>query len=95
VGFINPRPGGYLLSIQGALNLRRIGLPWSWNFAWGVVCVIVAVIAFIQEPATLDAIIALLAIYALISGTILLVAGWRVGSIPKRLSALAPPKSNP
>jgi len=79
------------MGIISSLHLRRSGLPWGWSCAWGVLGVVASVIAFIDPPATLAAILLLLAAYALVSGTALLFAAWRIHMIGRHRAALALP----
>jgi uncharacterized membrane protein HdeD (DUF308 family) len=77
--------------IYSSIHMRRSGLPWVWSGVWGVVSVLGSLIAFANPPATLVAILGLLAVFAIFSGTTLLVAAWRIGSISRRIPAVVPP----
>lgn len=72
-----------LLGIAGAMQQRRAGLPWGWVFFWGLTCVAASIAAWVSPPATLGAIMGLIAAFALVSGIALLVAAYRLKSIER------------
>jgi len=74
-----------LLGIAGAMMQRRAGLPWGWVFVWGLVCLAASVAAWVSPPATLGAIMGLIAGYAVVSGVALLVAAYRLKSIERNV----------
>jgi uncharacterized membrane protein HdeD (DUF308 family) len=78
------------LGIYGALQLRRSGLPWGWPFLWGVLGALLSIVTWFNAPATLLAILVLLAVYAFLSGVALLTAAWRIRALPARLATLHP-----
>jgi uncharacterized membrane protein HdeD (DUF308 family) len=84
---------GGVLGVYSSIHMRRSGLPWGWTCAWGVLSVLASVIAFIDPPATLTAILMLLAAFAIVSGTALLIAAWRIRSIAKHIAAVVQPAS--
>lgn len=56
------------LGIWAAVMERNLGAPWGWTAAFGVLGVVAGVFALAAPPATLAAILGLIAAYALISG---------------------------
>jgi uncharacterized membrane protein HdeD (DUF308 family) len=79
------------LGILSSMHFRRSGIPWGWTCAWGVVSVTASFAAFIDPPATLAAILALLAAFAIVSGTALLGAAWHIKSIGRHIAAVVHP----
>jgi uncharacterized membrane protein HdeD (DUF308 family) len=80
-----------VLGIYSSFRMKAAGLPWIWTSVGGVISVLASALAFINPPATLTAILVLLAVFAICHGSALLVATWRIHSIPKRLAEIAPP----
>ena len=62
-----------LLGIAGAMQQKRAGLPWGWVFFWGLTCVAASIAAWVSPPATLGAIMGLIAAFALVSGVMQIV----------------------
>ena len=56
------------LGIWAAVQEKKLGAPWGWTAAFGVLAVVAGVFALLSPPATLAAILGLIAAYALISG---------------------------
>lgn len=70
-----------ILGIMVAVQQKRMSLPWGWVFTWSVVCVAASILAWMSPPATLGAIMGLIAGYAIISGIALLVGAFRVKAL--------------
>lgn len=68
------------LAIYAAVMERRLGMSWGWTLAFGVVTIIVGVMAIMNPPATLAAIMGLIAGFALVSGAVLLIGAFRLSS---------------
>jgi len=81
-----------VLGIYSSVKMKRAGLAWGWPLTWGVLSVLASIVAFLEPPATLAAILLLLAVYALVSGVALLVAAWRIRSLATRTEALIAPR---
>ena len=79
---------GGLLGIYIALRMRQHGLPWGWLCTWAAFCVLAAAAAAFNPPATLAALLVLLALFALSSGTTMLFGAWRIRSLASRLTAV-------
>lgn len=71
--------------ITVALYERRVGMSWAWTLTWGILGVVMAVVAFGNPPATLAALMALLAAFAIGGGVLLLIAASRVRHGAKRI----------
>lgn len=68
------------LAIYAAVMERRLGMSWGWTLAFGIVTIIVGVMAIMNPPATLAAIMGLIAGFALVSGAVLLIGAFRLSS---------------
>jgi uncharacterized membrane protein HdeD (DUF308 family) len=70
-----------ILGIAVSLQQKKAGMPWGWVFAWGLVALVASIAAWVSPPATLGAIMGLIAGYAIVSGIVLLVAAFRLKSM--------------
>ena len=70
-----------LFGIAAAVSEKRLGLSWGWTFVWGLVAIAASLLAFVSPPTTLAAIMGLMAGFALVSGTALLVGAIRIRSV--------------
>lgn len=68
------------LAIYAAVMERRLGMSWGWTLAFGIVTIIVGVMAIMNPPVTLAAIMGLIAGFALVSGAVLLIGAFRLSS---------------
>lgn len=68
------------LAVYAAVMERRLGMSWGWTLAFGIVTIIVGVMAIMNPPATLAAIMGLIAGFALVSGAVLLIGAFRLSS---------------
>jgi len=75
------------LAIYAAIQERQLGLPWGWTLAYGIVSVATAVLAFANPPATLVAIMSLIAGFAIVSGVVLLVGAYKLASVKDAVAA--------
>jgi uncharacterized membrane protein HdeD (DUF308 family) len=78
------------LIVSAALMERKLGMGWGWTLAAGIVTLGAGVLALLNPPATISAIIGLIAGYALLSGLVYLVAAFRLSSLKNRLTMDAP-----
>ena len=69
-----------------ALYERRLHMPWGWTMAWGIFSIVMAVVAFENPPATIAALISLLAAFSIAGGILLLIAASRVRSAAKEIA---------
>ena len=69
------------LAIWVAFVERRLGFSWGWTLLFGTLTVIAGVFAIMAPPATLAAIIGLIAGFALVSGVVLLIGAFRLSSV--------------
>lgn len=75
------------LAIYAAVQERQLGLPWGWTLAFGIAAVATAVLAFTNPPATLAAIMSLIAAFAIVSGVVLLIGAYKLSSAKDTLAA--------
>jgi uncharacterized membrane protein HdeD (DUF308 family) len=68
------------LAIYLAVWERGVGLSWGWTLAFGVLSIAAGVLAIMNPPATLAAIIGLIAGFALVSGVLLLIGAFRLSA---------------
>ena len=70
-----------IFGIAAAITEYRLGVSWGWTLVWGLVAIAAAVIALVSPPTTLAAIMGLIAGFALVSGTVLLIGAFRIRSV--------------
>lgn len=69
---------GGLTWIAVALYERRGGMSWGWTMTWGILELVIAGVAFGNPPATLAALTALIAVFAISGGVLLLIGATRL-----------------
>jgi uncharacterized membrane protein HdeD (DUF308 family) len=74
------------LAIFAAVVERSLGLSWGWMLAFGVLSIVAGVFAIMVPPATLAAIMGLIAGFALVSGAVLLMGAFKLSSAKAELS---------
>ena len=75
--------GGFAVAI--ALMQRRLGMGWGWTLAFGIVAFGAGVLAIMNPPATLSAIMGLICGFALLSGVVLIVTAFRLNALKEQL----------
>jgi uncharacterized membrane protein HdeD (DUF308 family) len=73
-------------AIYDAMAERRLGAPWGWTFAFGVVAIATGALAFVTPPATLAALMAVIAGFGLAGGTVHLIGAYRLASFKRDVS---------
>jgi len=68
------------IGVGAAVWERRLGLAWGWSLAFGILSIAAGALAIMNPPATLAAIIGLIAGFALISGVVLLIGAFRLSA---------------
>jgi uncharacterized membrane protein HdeD (DUF308 family) len=66
---------------------RQLGLPWGWTLTYGIAAIVASALAFMRPPATLAAIMGLIAGFAIVSGVLLLVGAYKLASAKDALVA--------
>ena len=75
------------LAIYIAMQERRLGLPSGWTFVFGFSGIVTSVLAFMNPPATLGAIMGLIAGFAIVSGVALLVGAYKLATAKEQITA--------
>ena len=75
------------LAIYIAMQERRLGMPWGWTFVFGLSGIVTSALAFMNPPATLGAIMGLIAGFAIVSGVVLLVGAYKLASVKDAVAA--------
>ena len=68
------------IGVGAAVWERRLGLFWGWSLAFGILSIGAGVLAIMNPPVTLAAIMGLIAGFALISGVLLLIGAFRLSA---------------
>lgn len=74
------------LGIGAAVMERNLGAPWGWTATFGVLAVVAGVFALVAPPATLAAILGLIAAYALISGVAFIAGAFKLRAVVQAVS---------
>jgi uncharacterized membrane protein HdeD (DUF308 family) len=74
------------LAIYAAIVERRLGVSWGWTLALGIVSIIAGVLALMNPPVTLAAIMGLIAGFAIVSGVVLLLGAFKLASARHELT---------
>ena len=77
--------GGFAVMV--ALIQRKLGMGWGWTLAFGIVAFGAGVVALMNPPATLAAIMGLISGFALLSGAVLVTAAFRLSALREQLTA--------
>ena len=70
-----------ILGLYGAFQLKRMGMDWGWPAAFGVLSVVAGVFALLVPPATLAAIMGLIAAFSIVAGIVLVAGAFKLRSI--------------
>ncbi len=85
----------YWLLVSGAIGLyasmmeRKMGAPWGWTLAFGIIGVLAGLYALASPPTTLAAIMGLISGFAIVWGIALLAGFFWLGSARARLAGAA------
>jgi uncharacterized membrane protein HdeD (DUF308 family) len=74
------------LAIYAAVQERRLNVSWGWTLTFGIVSIVVGVLAIMNPPTTLVAIMGLIAGFAMVSGVVLLIGAFRLRSAKQELT---------
>jgi uncharacterized membrane protein HdeD (DUF308 family) len=67
-----------IFGIAAAAQQRQLALPWGWTMTWAVLTLATSVVAFLYPPATLAAIVGLIAGFAIVSGLALIAGAFKL-----------------
>lgn len=70
-----------ILGVYAALQARTLGVQWGWPAAFGVLSFVASVFALLSPPATLAAIMGLIAGFAIVAGIALLMGAFKLRSL--------------
>jgi uncharacterized membrane protein HdeD (DUF308 family) len=73
------------LGLYGAVAEHRLGLSWGWTAAFGTLGVICGVLAILTPPATLAALMGLIAGFAIAGGVLLLMGASRLAAFKSKI----------
>ena len=79
----------YWLIISGvvaaylATQERRMGVPWTWTMAFGILAIVAGILAYVYPAVTLASLIGVIAGFAIIGGVSLLMAAGRMQSFER------------
>jgi uncharacterized membrane protein HdeD (DUF308 family) len=75
------------VAIYVAIEERQLNLPWGWTMVFGIVAIITAGFAFLYPPATLVAIMSLIAGFAIVSGVVQLIGAYKLSTVKDAIIA--------
>jgi uncharacterized membrane protein HdeD (DUF308 family) len=76
-----------MVGVYAAIMERRMGAPWGWTVFFGIIAIIAGIYAFAVPPATLAAIMGLIAGFAIVWGVALLAAFFWLGSAKAKVTS--------
>jgi uncharacterized membrane protein HdeD (DUF308 family) len=68
------------VSMYFAFQQRNLHMSWGWTMAFGVLSVVVGIYALVYQPATLAAIMGLIAGFGIVAGILMLIGAFRFKS---------------
>jgi uncharacterized membrane protein HdeD (DUF308 family) len=79
------------LAVYAAVQERRLEPPWGWTLTFGLVSIATGVFAIIYPPATLAAIMGLIAGFGIVSGVALLIGASRLSAAKREVTGTLRP----
>jgi uncharacterized membrane protein HdeD (DUF308 family) len=79
------------LGIYVSVQERKLGTPWLWTLAFGILSILAGVYAIAFPPATLAVIMSLIAAFAIVGGIVLLFGFFRLTSARSQLAGAGAP----
>ncbi len=74
------------LAGYAAMVERQVGVSWGWTLAFGILSIICGVLAIMNPPTTLAALMGLIAGFAIVGGVVQLIAAYRLSSFKHEVS---------
>ena len=74
------------LASYAAMVERQMGVSWGWTLAFGILSIICGVLAIMNPPTTLAALMGLIAGFAIVAGAVQLIAAYRLSSFKGEVS---------
>jgi uncharacterized membrane protein HdeD (DUF308 family) len=79
------------LAISDAMAERRLGAPWGWTFAFGILAIATGALAVIMPPVTLAALMGVIAGFGLAGGIVHLIGAYRLASFKRDVTRVTSP----
>jgi uncharacterized membrane protein HdeD (DUF308 family) len=76
-------------AISDAMAERRLGAPWGWTLAFGILGIATGALAVITPPATLVALMGVIAGFGLAGGIVHLIGAYRLASFKRDVRRVA------
>jgi uncharacterized membrane protein HdeD (DUF308 family) len=80
---------GGAIAVYAAVQQKKLGMPWGWSAVAAALSIVAGVFALLVPPATLAAIMGLIAAYAIVSGAMFLVGAFKLRSLAHPAGAMA------
>jgi len=80
---------GGAIAVYAAMQQKKLGMSWGWSATAGVLSIVAGAFALLVPPATLAAIMGLIAAYAIVSGVVFLAAAFKLRSLAHPAGAMA------
>jgi len=77
------------VAIYASMVERQMDLSWGWTLAFGILSIICGVLAIMEAPTTLAALMGLIAGFAIVAGVVLLIAAYRLSTFKREVSRVA------
>lgn len=75
------------IAIFVSMQERQLELPWGWTLVYGIASIVTSVVAFMNPPVTLAAIMGLIAGFAIVGGVVLLFGSYKLASVKDAITA--------
>ena len=62
-------------------------MPWGWTLTWGILALATGLLCLVSPPATLAAIMSVIAAFAIVSGGVLLYGAYKLSSFKSEFVA--------
>lgn len=80
---------GGAIAVYAAVQQKKLGMSWGWSAVAGALSIVAGAFALLVPPATLAAIMGLIAAYAIVSGIVFLAGAFKLRSLAHPASAMA------
>jgi uncharacterized membrane protein HdeD (DUF308 family) len=80
---------GGAIAVYAAVQQKKLGMAWGWSAVAAALSIVAGVFALLVPPATLAAIMGLIAAYAIVSGAMFLAAAFKLRSVAHPAGAMA------
>jgi len=75
-----------IIAIYAGFIEKRLGMSWGWTLAFGILSILVGVFALMSPPATLAAIMGLIAGFAIVSGCVQILGAFRLSAAKREVT---------